>query len=170
MVTSTWLKQQGSGSSRLFSAEEEAQSDFTNAYAESDQQTADHSNLYGLNQTFDMDDGHDEEHYYEGSRPSLISRSYHDQHVYEQHQPSVIVPDATRQVHEVYHKLLRLLSDPEDFAKVVHGGNSDLLDALPYQIFAPDAEVVLPQALTASQLFGIEQTDGIELEAGMYTS
>ena len=36
---------------------------------------------------------------------------------------------------------------------------------LPHQIFAPDAEVVLPQALTASQLFGIERITGIELEA-----
>jgi len=36
---------------------------------------------------------------------------------------------------------------------------------LPHQIFASDAEVVLPQALTASQLFGIECVTGIELEA-----
>ena len=36
---------------------------------------------------------------------------------------------------------------------------------LPHRIFAPDAEVVLPQALTASQLFGIERETGIELEA-----
>jgi len=36
---------------------------------------------------------------------------------------------------------------------------------LPHQIFAPDAEVVLPQALTASQLFGIERFEGVELEA-----
>ena len=36
---------------------------------------------------------------------------------------------------------------------------------LPHQIFAPGAEVVLPQALTASQLFGIERVTGIELEA-----
>ena len=38
-------------------------------------------------------------------------------------------------------------------------------EPLPHQIFAPDAEVVLPQALTASQLFGIERQTGIELEA-----
>lgn len=36
---------------------------------------------------------------------------------------------------------------------------------LPHQIFTSDAEVVLPQALTASQLFGIERVTGIELEA-----
>ncbi|KAL7528915.1 hypothetical protein ACHAXR_002699, partial [Thalassiosira sp. AJA248-18] len=36
---------------------------------------------------------------------------------------------------------------------------------LPHQIFASDAEVVLPQALTASQLFGIERVTGVELEA-----
>jgi hypothetical protein len=36
---------------------------------------------------------------------------------------------------------------------------------LPLQIFAADAEVVLPQALTATQLFGVERVTGIELEA-----
>ena len=36
---------------------------------------------------------------------------------------------------------------------------------LPYVIFADDAEVVLPQAHTASQLFGIETLMGMELEA-----
>lgn len=36
---------------------------------------------------------------------------------------------------------------------------------LPFVIFADDAEVVLPQAHTASQLFGIERLEGIELEA-----
>ncbi|KAL7546145.1 hypothetical protein ACHAWF_009485 [Thalassiosira exigua] len=40
-----------------------------------------------------------------------------------------------------------------------------LVPPLPLQIFAPDAEVVLPQALTASQLFGMERVTGIELEA-----
>jgi len=38
-------------------------------------------------------------------------------------------------------------------------------EPLPIQIFAHDAEVVLPQALTATQLFGIERVTGIELEA-----
>ncbi len=36
---------------------------------------------------------------------------------------------------------------------------------LPFVVFADDAEVVLPQAHTASQLFGIERYQGIELEA-----
>ena len=36
---------------------------------------------------------------------------------------------------------------------------------LPYLIFCEDAEIVLPQAHTASQLFGIELVTGIELEA-----
>ena len=36
---------------------------------------------------------------------------------------------------------------------------------LPFDIFAADAEVVLPQALTATQLFGVERETGIELEA-----
>ena len=34
-----------------------------------------------------------------------------------------------------------------------------------FVVFADDAEVVLPQAHTASQLFGIEKVEGIELEA-----
>ena len=42
---------------------------------------------------------------------------------------------------------------------------STLIPPLPVQIFAPDAEVVLPEAMTASQLFGIERVTGIELEA-----
>mmetsp|Transcript_11124 Transcript_11124/g.22131 ORF Transcript_11124/g.22131 Transcript_11124/m.22131 type:complete len:471 (+) Transcript_11124:50-1462(+) len=47
------------------------------------------------------------------------------------------------------------------------GGNArqTLLPPLPLQIFAADAEVVLPQALTATQLFGMERVTGIELEA-----
>jgi hypothetical protein len=36
---------------------------------------------------------------------------------------------------------------------------------LPFVVFADDAEVVLPQAHTASQLFGVEKVEGIELEA-----
>ncbi|CAB9501276.1 expressed unknown protein [Seminavis robusta] len=36
---------------------------------------------------------------------------------------------------------------------------------LPFVVFSDDAEVVLPQAHTASQLFGLERIEGIELEA-----
>jgi hypothetical protein len=36
---------------------------------------------------------------------------------------------------------------------------------LPFVVFADDAEVVLPQAHTVSQLFGVEVVEGIELEA-----
>jgi hypothetical protein len=36
---------------------------------------------------------------------------------------------------------------------------------LPFVVFSDDAEVVLPQAHTASQLFGLEVDEGIELEA-----
>jgi hypothetical protein len=42
---------------------------------------------------------------------------------------------------------------------------SKLVPPLPIRIFASDAEVVLPQAYTANQLFGIERSTGIELEA-----
>eukprot|EP00804_Cyclotella_cryptica_P029748 CCRYP_015203-RA/>CCRYP_015203-RA protein AED:0.06 eAED:0.06 QI:102/1/1/1/1/1/5/260/574 len=67
----------------------------------------------------------------------------------------------------------------EDFSNVLSGNcNTSALktnknneeekkDYIPlaHHIFAADAEVVLPQALTASQLFGIERVTGIELEA-----
>ena len=43
--------------------------------------------------------------------------------------------------------------------------NKYLLPLLPQQIFSSDLVVVLPQALTASQLFGIECTTSIKLEA-----
>ena len=48
--------------------------------------------------------------------------------------------------------------------------NKDRLPPLPLQIFSSDATIVLPQALTASQLFGTECTTGIELEATSYES
>jgi hypothetical protein len=80
--------------------------------------------------------------------------------------------------------LLYLLSNPDEFVAVQGRHNSDSTLAewnaaygideeastsaappLPYVVFAEDAEVVLPQAHTASQLFGIERSEGIELEA-----
>ncbi len=96
--------------------------------------------------------------------------------------------DATETVHEMHLALLYLLSNPEEFKKALSShpprGVTTLSDwnaeydddesvmtsatsttPLPYVVFADDAEVVLPQAHTASQLFGIEQVEGIELEA-----
>jgi hypothetical protein len=84
--------------------------------------------------------------------------------------------------------LLYLLSNPEEFTKALQAhpprGATTLADwnasyetseeassvdqnatPLPFVVFADDAEVVLPQAHTASQLFGIERVEGIELEA-----
>jgi len=55
--------------------------------------------------------------------------------------------------------------DEDDVASKTNASNIKRENLLPYVVFAPDAEVVLPQAHTASQLFGIEQIDGIELEA-----
>ena len=97
--------------------------------------------------------------------------------------------DATETVHEMYLALLYLLSNSEEFKKALHThpprGATTLAEwnaeyeeeeesvissattttPLPYVVFADDAEVVLPQAHTASQLFGIERVEGIELEA-----
>ena len=45
------------------------------------------------------------------------------------------------------------------------GGIMSAPPPLPYAVFSDDAEVVLPQAHTANQLFGLERESGIELEA-----
>jgi len=97
--------------------------------------------------------------------------------------------DATEIVHEMHLALLYLLSNPDEFKKALNAHppsgattldewNAEIEDedeesvmtsgistALPFIVFADDAEVVLPQAHTASQLFGIEKVEGIELEA-----
>jgi hypothetical protein len=97
--------------------------------------------------------------------------------------------DATETVHAMHLALLYLLSNPEEFKKALHTHpprgattlsewNAEYDDddesvitsatvstPLPFVVFADDAEVVLPQAHTASQLFGIERVEGIELEA-----
>lgn len=101
--------------------------------------------------------------------------------------------DASEIVHEMYLALLYLLSNPDEFKKALQAHpprgattldewNAELDDdeeedesvmtsgtaaatPLPFIVFADDAEVVLPQAHTASQLFGIEKMEGIELEA-----
>lgn len=97
--------------------------------------------------------------------------------------------DATGIVHEMHLALLYLLSNPEEFKKALNAHppsgattldewnaeieeeddesvmTSGVSTALPFIVFADDAEVVLPQAHTASQLFGIEKVEGIELEA-----
>lgn len=97
--------------------------------------------------------------------------------------------DATAIVHEMHLALLYLLSNPEEFKKALNAHppsgattldewnaemdeedeesvmTSGVSTALPFIVFADDAEVVLPQAHTASQLFGIEKVEGIELEA-----
>ncbi|KAI2494481.1 hypothetical protein MHU86_20049 [Fragilaria crotonensis] len=104
-------------------------------------------------------------------------------------------PDATRTVHEMHLALLYLLSNPEEFQKALQerpprgattlaqwneeydteasvntGGDTISVipgtsTPLPFVVFSDAAEVVLPQAHTASQLFGVERVEGIELEA-----
>lgn len=54
---------------------------------------------------------------------------------------------------------------PAPAQKQQYQNNPTSLTPLPYVVFADDAEVVLPQAHTASQLFGLERVQGIELEA-----
>lgn len=95
--------------------------------------------------------------------------------------------DATEAVHEMHLALLYLLSNPDEFQNAVSQTglsssattlqqwnaeyDNESLETipaetpLPYVVFADDAEVVLPQAHTASQLFGIETVSGMELEA-----
>ena len=103
-------------------------------------------------------------------------------------------PDATAAVHETYWALLFLLSHPDQWetprtttttpqvstaSTLQHWNEEESLyttndemtapppseSQLPYAVFCDDAEVVLPQAHTASQLFGLETVTGMELEA-----
>jgi hypothetical protein len=60
---------------------------------------------------------------------------------------------------------VRTSDTPSSAGDSKYPAQSRLIPPLPIQIFASDAEVVLPEAMTASQLFGIERVTGIELEA-----
>ncbi len=106
---------------------------------------------------------------------------------------TLMFKDCTDTVHHMHNLLLYLLSNPNEFQEAIdfHNNKSttSTLSAfhaeydrgtdvgsvfnngddenipVPFMVFAPDAEVVLPQAHTASQLFGYERDSGIELEA-----
>ena len=51
------------------------------------------------------------------------------------------------------------------FHTTANGDGENEQVPIPFLVFCSDAEVVLPQAHTASQLFGYERDGGIELEA-----
>ena len=105
---------------------------------------------------------------------------------------TLMFKDCTETVHNMHSLLLYLLSNPDEFQDAIDFYNSksttSTLSAfhaeydrgtdvgsvfngdeenipVPFMVFASDAEVVLPQAHTASQLFGYERDTGIELEA-----
>ena len=96
--------------------------------------------------------------------------------------------DCSKRIYEMYEALLYLLSNPSEFESAIafyknktststlsefhkeydratDVGNDDAPMPIPFVVFSDDAEVVLPQAHTASQLFGIERETGMELEA-----
>ena len=56
-------------------------------------------------------------------------------------------------------------TESESVTAMADPGMTTTTTPLPFVVFADDAEVVLPQAHTASQLFGVERLEGIELEA-----
>lgn len=123
------------------------------------------------------------------------SSSYNDGFYMDHAAVAAQEQDASEIVHEMYLALLYLLSNPDEFKKALQAHpprgattldewNAELDEddeaeedeesvmtsgtsttPLPFIVFADDAEVVLPQAHTASQLFGIEKVEGIELEA-----
>lgn len=105
---------------------------------------------------------------------------------------SLMYRDCTETVQHMHNLLLYLLSNPNEFqdavdfykskstkstlsafhaeydrgtdvGSVFNGDDENI--PVPFMVFATDAEVVLPQAHTASQLFGFERDSGIELEA-----
>lgn len=100
--------------------------------------------------------------------------------------------DCTETVHRMHSLLMHLLSNPDEFESAITyyktksttntlsdfqgefdkstdvGGSFGIEEEeipIVFMVFAHDAEVVLPQAHTASQLFGYEREGGIELEA-----
>jgi hypothetical protein len=134
-----------------------------------------------LDETLDYSSNAGSESYYHGHDGANSSITGHAA-VYES------TEDATEIVHEMHLALLYLLSNPDEFKKALNShpprGVTTLSDwnaeyddeesvltaatattPLPFIVFADDSEVVLPEAHTASQLFGIEQVEGIQLEA-----
>lgn len=114
---------------------------------------------------------------------SEFQRPHHSTHSGSHHNHP-IANDETDRIHEMHLCLLYLMSHPEEFELPAGHSLSDWHDndteslttagtatapptniPLPCRIFADDAEVVLPQAHTASQLFGSELDSGMELEA-----
>lgn len=98
------------------------------------------------------------------------------------------VKDCTDTIHQMHEALLYILSNPSEFEAAISYYNSKMTTStlsefhdeydrsteigddsppvpLPFVVFTDDAEVVLPQAHTASQLFGVEREVGMELEA-----
>ena len=96
--------------------------------------------------------------------------------------------DCSETIYQMYEALLYLLSNPSEFESAIafyknktststlsefhkeydratDVGNDDAPMPIPFVVFSDDAEVVLPQAHTASQLFGVERETGMELEA-----
>jgi len=126
-------------------------------------------------------------HYYQRSNGTTASNSVHGSSV-----SAPIFKDRTDTVHQMHNLLLYLLSNTEEFQDALahyksksttstlsafHADFDRATDVgsafngddenipVPFMVFASDAEVVLPQAHTASQLFGYERDGGIELEA-----
>jgi hypothetical protein len=69
------------------------------------------------------------------------------------------------QQQQQHHAATKVSSSSLSTKKMKTTTTAAIRPPLPHVIFASDAEVVLPQALTATQLFGIERSTGIELEA-----
>jgi len=111
--------------------------------------------------------------------------------VHDSTMSTLMFKDCTENVHHMHNLLLYLLSNPFEFQEAIdfynnksttstlsafHAEydratdvgsvfNGDENVPVPFMVFASDTEVVLPQAHTASQLFGYEKDSGIELEA-----
>jgi hypothetical protein len=77
-----------------------------------------------------------------------------------------IQPPASSPQHRTQQTLSRIVEDAASpLGSTTAINTSNATTPLPFAIFCDDAEIVLPQAHTASQLFGIETCTGIELEA-----
>jgi hypothetical protein len=138
------------------------------------------------------DNDHDNDDYYSMNQTNDTSSLYSHSTLPTHAQPHY--NDCTSTVHHMHNLLLYLLTNPMEFTDAIayyhaksttstltafhaeydrgtdvgsmfHTTADEENVPIPFLVFCSDAEVVLPQAHTASQLFGYEREGGIELEA-----
>lgn len=153
--------------------------------------TSPQKNMSGLTQDSSVASASHPSHSDANGQDGLVPDQYYFNDDFAQGSEADLSQDATKAVHEMHHALLYLMSNTEEYHRAINQIPNQRIDLsslgdwttkiydesekaqnapspiipLPYIVFASDAEVVLPQAHTASQLFGVETVTGVELEA-----